>query len=74
MPPPTAEDYQRAMEMQRNDVTAPPTAGGLFPMFGGGGGPSGNVPPATTAPPSGESMYADTETTFSAEPTNSKWF
>jgi mitochondrial import inner membrane translocase subunit TIM17 len=75
MPPPTAEDYQRAMEMQRNDVTAPPTAGGLFPMFGGGSsGPSGNAPPATTAPPSGESMYADTETTFSAEPTNSKWF
>ncbi|KAL7580272.1 hypothetical protein ACA910_013005 [Epithemia clementina (nom. ined.)] len=60
-PVPTAEDYQRAMQQ---DVTAPPTAGGLFPTGGfqmatGGGG----------APPP-DSMYptdSDDGTTFRTE-------
>jgi import inner membrane translocase subunit TIM17 len=80
MPPPTAEDYERAMQQQRNDVTAPPTLGGLFPGFGGaapsssGGGGAGSVPAATTEPPLGEPSFADTETSFAAEPTNNKWW
>ena len=72
-PPPTAEDYERAMQQQARDVTAPPTSGGLFPSpfgggsGGGGGGGGGNVPPATTAPP--PYQESDGFTSFSAEPT-----
>lgn len=49
--PPTKEDYERAMQQQR-DVTAPPTAGGLFPSFGGGAAAPAGPPSAQTAPPS----------------------
>ncbi|GKY94579.1 hypothetical protein MPSEU_000423500 [Mayamaea pseudoterrestris] len=89
MPPPTAEDYEKAM---RQDVTAPPTAGGLFPSgFGGGLGrrstsPSvdASAPPDAAAAPQFNEPYMETDgtTTFMREPTqtgqsesnNSSWW
>lgn len=79
-PPPTAEDYQRAMQEQARDVTAPPTAGGLFPSGLGGGGSSSSsssapAPPTTpsvdTAPPPTSEGFMETDgtTTFVKEPT-----
>lgn len=80
-PPPTAEDYEKAMQAAQQDVTAPPTAGGLMGAFGGGG--AGSVPPAQTAPPLSPSsdggsggggsiegfLETDGTTTFVKEPT-----
>lgn len=62
MPPPTAEDYEKAMQQ---DVTAPPTQGGLFPSFGGGGVIRRKTTGSSTAPPS--DPFMDTATTFSTE-------
>jgi import inner membrane translocase subunit TIM17 len=71
-PPPGPADYEQAA---RQDVTAPPTAGGLFPSMGGGGGGGGAPPPppASAAPPSSPEPFFETDgsTTFSAEPTSS---
>ena len=75
MPPPTAEDYEKAM---RQDVTAPPTAGGLFPTgFGGNLGRSPTVPTneSDLPPPPGAPQFSepylekDGTTTFLREPT-----
>jgi mitochondrial import inner membrane translocase subunit TIM17 len=80
MPPPTAEDYEKAM---RQDVTAPPTAGGLFPSAFGGSSSSGMGAPglphneSDTAPPPGPPQFneayleTDGTTTFLREPTQS---
>mmetsp|Transcript_12969 Transcript_12969/g.16992 ORF Transcript_12969/g.16992 Transcript_12969/m.16992 type:complete len:228 (-) Transcript_12969:51-734(-) len=61
-----ADDYERAMQQ---DVTAPPTAGGLFPT--GVFAPSAAAPPADTAPPpmsSNPSIFSDSDgTTFQTE-------
>ena len=62
-PPPTADDYQRAMQQAR-DVTAPPTAGGLFPSLGGSGRGSPLGPPPTLDEPF---LETDGTTTFSKE-------
>lgn len=65
-PPPTAEDYQRAMQQ---DVTAPPTAGGLFPTGGFTLGRN-STPSQDTAPPISEPyLETDGTTTFSTEAT-----
>lgn len=69
-PVPTAQDYAR-------DVTAPPTAGGFFPSFGGSTAPeapSAADPP--TPPPSSPTSqpYLETDgtTTFSTESSTSE--
>lgn len=77
-PVPTAEDYERA-QMQQHDPTAPPTAGGLFPSRGGGGGAL--APPAPTPAPASEPSappsqsepihMTDGTTTFTTEATHS---
>jgi mitochondrial import inner membrane translocase subunit TIM17 len=69
---PTAEDYAAAMAAQ--DVTAPPTAGGLFPTGGFGfGAPStpASSPPAALDPPTMSDSYLETDgtTTFQTEST-----
>mmetsp|Transcript_12105 Transcript_12105/g.25039 ORF Transcript_12105/g.25039 Transcript_12105/m.25039 type:complete len:119 (-) Transcript_12105:215-571(-) len=63
-PVPTAEDYQ---QMMQQDVTAPPTAGGLYPT--GGFAPSQAAPPADTAPPDGSMVFSSDSdgTTFRTE-------
>ena len=62
--PPTREEYEAAMAQQARDVTAPPTAGGLFPTAGFGGS-SGSVSPSETAPPADPYSGSDS-TTFSS--------
>ncbi len=70
-PVPTAESYEQAA----NDVTAPPTAGGLFPSMGGGGGGRAAPPTPTpeieapSAPPVSQEPYMESDgtTTFSTE-------
>lgn len=71
MPPPTAEDYEKAMHQ---DVTAPPTAGGLFPQGFGAPNRMPTSPAAETAPPGQPQFnepYLETDgtTTFLREPT-----
>ena len=65
-PVPTAEDYEQAM---RQDVTAPPTAGGLFGSMPSFGVPASSAPEQSdTAPP--EPSFTDfdsSSTTFSNE-------
>jgi hypothetical protein len=72
-PVPTAEDYERQMQQQQMDITAPPTQGGLFPsgLFGGSSGtPSEPASsPIDTAPPS--FIETDGITTFSTEGSSS---
>lgn len=71
-PVPTAEDYAAAASM---DVTAPPTAGGLFPTgsfpsFGGGSRNTSPPPEAAMPPPMHEPfLETDGTTTFSTEAT-----
>lgn len=71
-PVPTAEDYQRAMQQ---DVTAPPTAGGLFPTGGFSPGPSSSrsSSPSDTVPPSDLLFPTDSHdgTTFRTEGSSS---
>lgn len=71
-PVPTSEDMEMAM---RQDVTAPPTQGGLFPtgMLGGRSSPPTQSPSSTEPPPefkSSETFYSDsgTTTTTSGQP------
>jgi Tim17/Tim22/Tim23/Pmp24 family len=75
-PVPTAEDYERQMQQQQ-DITAPPTQGGLFPAglfssapatttIGGGGSESGGTAPQMTSPPP-SFLETDGTTTFSTE-------
>lgn len=64
--PPTAEDYERAMQQ---DVTAPPTMGGLMPR-----NPfmsSNSEPPPPEQAPSQPYLETDGSTTFSKEVTSS---
>jgi len=65
-PVPTAEDFAR-------DVTAPPTAGGLFPTGSpfGGGAATPTPEPALSPPPPMNEPYLETDgtTTFSTEAT-----
>jgi len=65
-PVPTADDYEQAM---RQDITAPPTAGGLFPSMGrGNSSNSSSAPPAAPPPVSSEPyLESDGTTTFSTE-------
>jgi len=68
--PPTAEDMERALQ---HDVTAPPTAGGLFPnnfSFGGSSGAK-EAAPEYAPPPSQQYLETDGTTTFSTETTSS---
>jgi mitochondrial import inner membrane translocase subunit TIM17 len=68
-PVPTAEDYAAAAVA---DVTAPPTAGGLFPTgFPGMGGSSTTAPPPEPAMPQMNDTFHETDgtTTFSTEAT-----
>lgn len=77
-PVPTAEDYERSMQM--NDPTAPPTAGGLFPSRSSGGGGGLLAPPTpasaaeTDAAPASSTdapfSMSDGTTTFSTETSN----
>jgi hypothetical protein len=83
-PVPTAESYEQAA----NDVTAPPTAGGLFPSMGGMGGGGGRAAPPTPTPtpeieaPTSQEPYMESDgtTTFSTETSRneensgSSWF
>lgn len=72
-PVPTAEDYATAM-----DVTAPPTAGGLFPNasfpsfgYGGSGSSSSPATPLPEPSPAMHDTFSETDgtTTFSTEAT-----
>lgn len=74
-PVPTIDDYEQAM---KQDITAPPTAGGLFPSFGGSSGGSGSAPPPPAAassggapPPPMSDPYSESDgtTTFTTEST-----
>jgi hypothetical protein len=73
-PVPTAEDYAAAAAMHQHDVTAPPTAGGLFPT---GGFSLGSSAASTSQPySSGDELslsdpYLETDgtTTFRTEST-----
>lgn len=75
-PVPTADDYAAAAAAA-NDVTAPPTAGGLWasvPSFGGTNSSSPAAPAAPTPLDPGPAMYdsfteTDGTTTFSTEST-----
>ena len=84
-PVPTAESYEQAA----NDVTAPPTAGGLFPSMGSMGGGGRAAPPTPTpeieepyAPPASQEQYMEsdgtttfsTETSRNEESSGSSWF
>ncbi len=65
--PPSPDDL---LAQQAMDPTAPPTAGGLFPTFGG----AGTTNPFATAPPSHSpesEVYPGTDTTFSTESSSS---
>lgn len=70
--PPNAEDYERAMQQ---DVTAPPTAGGLFPSSAAAPPSSPAAKEPAAAPPAGLAppepyMESDGTTTFSTETSN----
>ena len=69
-PVPTADDYAAAAAAAQRDVTAPPTAGGLFPTsfpsFGGSATPS---PPPPEPAMHDTFMESDGVTTFSTEAT-----
>jgi import inner membrane translocase subunit TIM17 len=64
--PPSAEDYQQAMQQ---DVTAPPTKGGLFPATAPPAArKQPSAPPAAPVAPSQDSyLESDGTTTFSTE-------
>jgi mitochondrial import inner membrane translocase subunit TIM17 len=66
MAPPVPSSPEDFMQ----DVTAPPTQGGLFPSFGGGSSPL-SPPPPISPPPSVNEPYLETDgtTTFSTEAT-----
>ena len=68
--PPTAEDYERAMHQ---DVTAPPTMGGLMPrnpfMSSSSDSSPPSSPPPETQAPAQPYMETDGSTTFSKEAT-----
>jgi import inner membrane translocase subunit TIM17 len=68
--PPTAEDYERAMQQ---DVTAPPTMGGLMPRnpFLSSASDASPTPTPPASAPSQPYMETDGSTTFSKEPTSS---
>lgn len=68
--PPTAEDYERAIHQ---DVTAPPTMGGLMPrnpfMSSSSDSSPPSSPPPETQAPAQPYMETDGSTTFSKEAT-----